>query len=276
MDLRERRISILHRVESGELTLEDGNRLLTELEERVLDEITETRPPAGALRVAAPAPFKENSAPLTNLVPMTNQEPTLTGAAGSLPEKDPALAGIASQLHPEILERIQPVEMDQEARHLPGWRGLWTPPFLLGLFLTLVSINWMVLGLASAGLGWGFWLSFFPLALGILLMWAGWEMRKARWLHLRIRQRPGQRPAVIAISLPLPIGFTRWVVQHFGKFSPQVNGQDVGDFLDEFDQAIATDGPMHVYVDNEDGEQVEIWIEGPLKKIKIKTKQAGQ
>ena len=40
MDLRERRMSILHRVESGELSLEDGNQLLTELEERALDEVS--------------------------------------------------------------------------------------------------------------------------------------------------------------------------------------------------------------------------------------------
>lgn len=266
MDLRERRISILHQVESGELTPEDGNRLLTELEERVLDELSEPAAPAGALRAVNLVPSSDNHTSPANLVPMTNQEPTLTGASGSLPEKDPSPAGVASQPHPEILGRIQPVETEQDARQLTDWRGLWALPFLLGLFLTLVSINWMYLGLASAGLSWGFWLSFFPLALGILLMWAGWEMRKARWLHLRIRQRPGQRPAVIAISLPLPIGFTRWVVQRVGKFSPQVKGQDMGDFLDEFDQAIATDGPMHVYEDDEDGEQVEIWIEGPTKK----------
>ena len=266
MDLRERRMSILHRVESGELSLEDGNQLLTELEERALDEVSEPVPPAGALWEEAAAPLKVNPAPLGNRVSLTKQEPALTVTTGAMPDVDPAPVGDASGPKPEVFERIQPVESEQEARRLAGWRGLWALPFLLGLFLTLVSINWMYLGLASAGLGWGFWLSFFPLALGIGLMWAGWEMRKARWLHLRIRQRLGQRPAVVAFSLPLPIGLTRWAVQRFSKFTPQFNGQEVGDFLNEFDQAITTDGPMHVYVDDEDGAQVEIWIEGPTKK----------
>ena len=37
----------------------------------------------------------------------------------------------------------------------------------------------------------------------------------------------------------------------------------MADFLDEMDQAVATDGPMHIYVDDRDGERVEIWIDGP-------------
>jgi len=143
---------------------------------------------------------------------------------------------------------------------------LWVLPFLLGLFLTLFSVNWMYLGWFSAGLSWGFWLSFIPFAVGVLLMWASWEMRLARWLHLRIRQRPGARPQVIAFSVPLPFGLTRWIIQRFGRFTPRVNGQDAAEILDELDQAFATDGPTHVFVDGEDGQQVEIWIEGPAKK----------
>jgi len=257
VNMHERRMSILRRVESGELGLEDGNRLLLELEERAQDGV-------GDAVKAAAAPLTQTVTVSANLtVPPATQ---LADEPAALAAQNPVSAAPAGPVVPQP----QPVQTGQvvaeEKQASPaGWRPLWILPFLLGLFLTMISVNWMYLGWAAAGLGWGFWLSFFPLALGIGLMWMGWELRAARWLHLRIRQASGEHPRVIAFSLPLPIGLTRWAVQRFGKYSPQINGQDVGAFLDEFDQAIATDGPMHVYVDNQDGEQVEIWIEGPKR-----------
>jgi hypothetical protein len=253
-DLRERRMSILHRVESGELSPEDGNYLLAELEEGALEAEGGPEQPDRIVWQTTLAPVKENPVPAE-----PNDDPP-----SPVPAAEP-LADDPPQPQVPVVERVQPVETGPEIRPSPGWRGLWALPFLLGLFLTLVSVNWMYLGYAAAGLGWGFWLSFFPLALGIGLMWAGWEMRKARWLHLRVRQQPGQKPAVVSISLPLPIGLTRWAVQHFGKFSPGVNGQNVGDILDEMDQALSANGPMHIYVDGDRGEKVELWIDGPAK-----------
>ena len=99
---------------------------------------------------------------------------------------------------------------------LGGWRSLWLLLFLFGLLITLFAATWIYQGFIYAGLSWGFWLSFIPFGLGVLLMWAGWEMRMARWLHVRIRQEPGKRPETISFGIPLPIGLTRWAVKRFG------------------------------------------------------------
>jgi hypothetical protein len=254
-DIHERRMNVLHRVETGELNLEDANRLLTELEERASDgsEIALSAQPEQAPQAVGLVAY------------LVEQQPTVLAG---LPQGVPADSGnpAANRLDPEVsVAQSGQVIADEKRQSPDGWRSLWLLPFLLGLLLTMVSINWMYLGWVAAGLGWGFWLSFFPLALGIGLMWFGWELRIARWLHVRIRQMPGAHPRQIAFSLPLPIGLTRWAVQRFSKYSPQVNGRDIADFLDEFDQEIATDGPMHVFVDDEDGEKVEIWVDGPKK-----------
>jgi len=245
MDLRLRRLDILRRVESGELSLEDGNQLLFELEEREGEAVA--LPGTGELDatniVAGETPQAGMSkSSLVEPVPFSPDEPE--------PDSPPS----------------QSVEDDHRSPKMTGWLGLWVVPFLLGLLLTLISVNWMYLGLSAAGLSWGFWLSFFPFAIGVLLMWAAWQMRLARWLHLHIRQKPGVKPQVIAFSLPLPIGLTRWVIQRFGRFSPSINGQNGVEILEELDQVLAADDPMHVFVDSEDGQQVEIWIEGPAKK----------
>ncbi len=251
MDLRLRRIEILRRVETGELSPEDGNRLLLELEER------EAEAQAAPIAPIAPVQAVGIQAESDGTSQAVIELPAPSETSSSTPPLEGKVEGPPSD-QPGV-EEIQSPKTD-------GWRGLWVLPFLLGLLLTLFSVNWMYQGFVSAGLSWGFWLSFIPFAIGILLMWAGWETRLARWLHLRIRRRPGSKPPVIAFSLPLPFGLTRWVVQRFGRFTPQVNGQDAADVIDELDQAFATDGPTHVFVDDAEGEQVEIWIDGPTRK----------
>ncbi len=249
MDLRMRRMEILRRVESGELGPEDGNRLLLELEEReaealpgVMESVKDEGFPTG-LEAAAAAVASDPIPPAP-----ASPEPPLQGEV-----EEPVSS-------PPVTEESQPPKSS-------GWLGLWMLPFVLGLILTVFSATWMYQGWLAAGLSWGFWLSLIPFAIGVLLMWAGWEARRARWLHLRIRQRPGSHPQVIAFSLPLPIGLTRWAVRRFGHYTPfATNGQDSGDILDELDQAFTADGPTHIFVDDKDGEQVEIWIDGPARK----------
>lgn len=248
MDLRQRRMEILRRVESGELDPEDGNRLLLELEELELDS-----------RSAVVEPVKAEG--------FQAKPDGMTAVAVARPvQAEPSPPEQPLQAEVEEPSFNQPAEEENQAPKSGGWGGLWVVPFLLGLLLTLFSVNWMYQGWLAAGLGWGFWLSFIPFAIGVLLMWAGWETRLARWLHIRFRQRPGSRPQVIAFSLPLPIGLTRWAVRRFGHYTPFNNGQDSADILDELDQAFSADGPTHIFVDDRDGEQVEIWVDGPARK----------
>ncbi len=246
MDLRLRRMEILRRVESGELSLEDGNRLLLELEDLEAD----------AQPVVEP------------LIVNSIQSDPVGQAAAFVGDPVQPAPKPETPLRGEVDEPAvsQPAGEDPHPPKSSGWLGLWVVPFLLGLLLCVFSVSWMYQGWLAAGLSWGFWLSFFPFAIGVLLMWAGWEARLARWLHLRIRQRPGSRPQVISFSLPLPIGLTRWAVRRFGRYTPFGTDQENIDVIDELDQAFTADGPTHIFVDDKDGEQVEIWIDGPGRK----------
>lgn len=138
---------------------------------------------------------------------------------------------------------------------------LWLIPFVLGLLLTLSAAIWMAQGWAAAAFGWGFWLSFIPLGLGVALMWLGWETRQARWLHLRVRQAPGKRPRLIAFSLPLPAGLLRWGMARSRGLAGNEKMQNVAQFVEEMNDAVAKDGPMHIFVDEKNGDKVEIWID---------------
>lgn len=157
-------------------------------------------------------------------------------------------------------EAVDEPSTPPEKSHLRS--ELWLIPFVLGLLLTLSAAVWMAQAWMAAAYSWGFWLSFIPLGLGVGLMWLGWETRRARWLHLRVKQGPGKRPRLIAISLPLPAGLLRWGMARSGRLSDNEKVQNVAQFLDEMNDAVAKDGPMHIFVDDDkDGEKVEIWIE---------------
>ena len=98
------------------------------------------------------------------------------------------------------------------------------------------------------------------------MMWLGWEVRIARWFHLHVKQKNKPGPHEITISFPLPIGLVSWGIRRFGHFASPMRGKDMDGILEELDQAVASDGPMHIFVDDEDGDQVEIWIDGPRSK----------
>ena len=226
MTLHEQRLDILRKVESGELSTEDGSRLLEELEMGLPPGPGESLP--AVQEPVLPAPEIEFiSLPAA---PQADQAPQLT---------------------------------DLEASRFNFWQKWWLLPFGIGVVLTLLGAYWMYLGYVSAGLGWGFWLSWIPFGLGVLITAAAARSRTARWLHVRVREGGGKdgRPHNINISFPLPISFGAWVLRTFGRWMPNdFQKQHMDEVLGMLDQALTKDTPLHVMVNEKDGDQVEVFI----------------
>jgi hypothetical protein len=246
MDIKAQRLEILQQVENGEMTLDEASRWLAALDKiksngkvAELDAVTAEKGDAISIENSRDSGVADVIDP-----PVTVREP------GS---------GV---IEPEVVENNQ---VGSDEANPPVWQGWWLLVFVPGLLLAVASVNWMYSGFLAAGLSWGFWLSFFPFALAVVLMWLGWEIRLARWLHLYIRQKRGSHPREIALSFPLPLGLLNWGIRRFGHFSSPIQGKNVADVLNEVDQAVTTDGLMHILVDDPDGDRVEIWIDGPKK-----------
>ena len=226
MTLHEQRLDILRKVESGELSTEDGSRLLEELEMGLPPGPGESLP--AVQEPVLPAPEIEIiSLPAA---PQADQAPQLT---------------------------------DLEASRFNFWQKWWLLPFSIGVVLTLLGAYWMYLGYVSAGLGWGFWLSWIPFGLGVLITAATARSRTARWLHVRVHEGGGKdgRPHNINISFPLPISFGAWVLRTVGRWMPNdFQKQHMDEVLGMLDQALTKDTPLHVMVNEEDGDQVEVFI----------------
>ena len=251
MDLRSRRKEIFQQVQDGLISVEEAARLLADMDNM----------PNPEDRAEEDAVVERVSTSLEGSTVSTVVRANLLAAAGELPA-EPA----EEESEPEPVVRVPeaPDAFSDDQESAGGhW---WLLVFIPGLLLLLAAANWMVEGYLAARLGWGFWLSFIPFGLGLLLTWFGWEIRMARWLSLHIRQKPGSHPREIYIKMPLPTGLIRWGLQRFGKFSMPASGKDIGDFIGELDQAVAADGPMHLLVDDPDGDRVEIKIDGPRRR----------
>jgi hypothetical protein len=167
-------------------------------------------------------------------------------------------------IQPEVI--YHPVEIDQEPpvtlKERPSWAFVfWAIPIFLGLLLTVFSSTWLYQNYQTSGLGFKFWLTWIPFLIGVFLIYFGWLLQKARWIHLNIKQPKGQRPQRILIAFPVPFQFIGLIFRIFkGKISPKMGNFDIEKFMDTIDQQIKKDEPLYVHVDDEDGTKVEIYI----------------
>jgi hypothetical protein len=85
--------------------------------------------------------------------------------------------------------------------------------------------------------------------------------RRSRWLHLRVDQKPGERPQHIAISMPLPIGLASWFMRTFGHMIPELRDKHIDEMLQAVSDNTNAENPLYVEVDEgENGEKVKVYI----------------
>lgn len=178
-----------------------------------------------------------------------------------LPDELPAQVEAPSESKAVQGEVLTPDPGLSQAPNFDRWRGFWLWPFWAGTAILILGAvlvyftqirNGNPLWLFCAGM---------PFILGLIVMLIAWSSRNSRWLHLRIRQAPGESPQSLAISFPLfflgPISsLLRWT-------RGRVSGLDTTS-LDEVLIALdgaQGDGPIYIEVnDEEDGEAVQIYI----------------
>ncbi len=158
----------------------------------------------------------------------------------------------------EILEAEPPRISDEERRRMKQLKRWWILPFGIGLLITTLGATWMYAGYLNRGFSWGFWLAWIPFVFGIFVVAVSFQTSRSVWLHLRIKQKPGEKPERISISLPLPITLTQWFLSVFGNRVPGLKSQPI-DNISEILADISPEDPFYLQV-NDDGEEVEIFI----------------
>lgn len=236
---KERRL-ILEMVESGKITAADGLRLLQALgagdEPEDEGEILEALPVSGfqpALDEPVPA-----GVPADELGSAAQEENNAQPPAEEIPN-------IKSSLPPDIEK----------------WRRWWMIPMWAGVGVTVLGGLLMLWALQAAGIGFWFFCAWVPFLLGVFAIVLAWQSRSARWLHLRVYQKPGDWPQKIAISFPLPIRLTAWFLRVFRDKIPGLQSTSVDELILALENSATPDHPLFVEVDEgEDGERVQVFI----------------
>ena len=167
----------------------------------------------------------------------------LLGALGSA-EEAPAGEAIG------VVQR--PVE-----RPAGRWARFWIYPLAAGgAILALGALLLTLVFAAGAARGWlvcGWPLAVLGLAVVLLAIWS----RRAKWLHLRVREEDGHR---VAISFPLPLTLAVWVLRIAQPFVPQLRNTGVDDLIIALRKNPQGE-PISIQVDEGDrGERVDITI----------------
>lgn len=204
------KIEILNQVARGELSVDEGNRLLAEMEAVQSDQAEVIMP--------------ENQ---------TLSE--MDHVAETLPQ---------AELNEEELKRIR------------SWHRWNWIPLTLFLVLTGFAALWIYQGYRVGGFGWGFWLSWIPFLIGVLGIFAFWNMK---WVHVRVRDRKGGRVQRVSISVPLPLGILPWIFNTFYKYIP-ANVKEQQESILMINEVLKTDEPIHIHVAEKEDEEVEIFI----------------
>lgn len=159
----------------------------------------------------------------------------------------------------DVLKPSQPKISEEELARMKRLKRWWVLPFSIGLLITTLGAIWMYMGYTASGFGWGFWLSWIPFLLGIFIVGVSFQTSRSVWLHVRIRQKPGVKPQQIAISLPLPVTLSRWFLSVFGNRIPGLREQPLDEYS-EILENISPDEPFYVHVNDDLGDEVEVFI----------------
>ena len=168
-----------------------------------------------------------------------------------------AKATLEEDLDPEIFQKPDPqLELDDFNK----WRKWWIIPFWIGIALTVSGGGLLYWAWSARGIGLGFIFAWIPFLLGVGLVVLGWNSQTGPWLHLRIRQKPGEKPERIAISLPLPIRLFAWSIRTFGDFIPKLDTTGLDEVILALGDSSLSE-PLSIDVDDsDDDEQVKIYI----------------
>ena len=167
-------------------------------------------------------------------------------------------------VEPEIVkDRDEEFAEPVETPKVSGcWKAAWSMILFGGAVLTAFSAFWVYQGYMNKGFGWGFWLSWIPLVIGVFIMVGGWILLESPWMHVRVHSEEEGKKINIVLSMPIPFGVARWVFKTFGSHMPaEVQNKGIPELLDDIEVSLRKGEPFHVQIDDEkDDTKVEVFM----------------
>jgi hypothetical protein len=247
----EERLQILDMIAQGKITAQQGIELLSALEDEA---DLAGNLPAGNLPADEPAAV-EAQPPQE---PETRQGEVLqTEAPQTETAQTEASQPMGSQAIPAVIEDLpENPSFDPRAEK---WRGWWRIPLWIGVVATVLTGLLLYSIYNAAGFNFWFACAWFPFMISVAIVALAWASRSAHWIHIRVHQRPGERPQNIAISFPIPLSLMGWFLRTFRSKIPNLQGVNPDEMILALNH-VTPEKPFYVEVNEEDGERVEVYI----------------
>lgn len=172
----------------------------------------------------------------------------------------------------QLLEALDQADRSEEAvtqephtlpTDFPSSQGWWLLPVAVGAVVMAVGAPLMALGLTGrAAIFWAICCGWVPFLAGLGVLTVGVWSRSARWFHLRIKNAKSGRNT-FALSLPLPLTLTAWVLRLVRPFVPQLKDTGVDEALLALQEGMSKEDDQPLFIDvqdDDDGEQILIFL----------------
>ena len=88
-----------------------------------------------------------------------------------------------------------------------------------------------------------------------------WGSRTSRWLHVRVNTGNTEWPHKIAISFPIPIRLTAWLLRTFVPKASQLRNTSLDELILALNENTSDSRPLYVDVtDGDKGERVQVFL----------------
>jgi hypothetical protein len=141
------------------------------------------------------------------------------------------------------------------------WKRWWMVPFAVGVGIMTVAALLMLSAIQASGYGFWFYCLWLPFLAGVAVMVLAWASRTARWLHLRVHTGQDEWPRNIAISFPIPIRFTAWLLRMISPYVPRLRDTALDELVLALNDTTSSQTPFYVDVaEGKGGERVQIYL----------------
>jgi hypothetical protein len=255
MSVDNERLQILEMIASGKITAEEGVKLIQALADDAGEDLAVGGSSQPEILPPEPIPFppliidqgQQTSIPV---------EPKPETSVDNLLLPIASAGGVGAEETAE--EEDQPATPSFDPR-AAKWRGWWRYPLWIGVGITVLSGLLMYSVYRASGFGFWFACTWFPFLLGVAVIALAWASSTAHWVHIRVHQRPGERPQNIAISFPVPFGLTAWFLRTFKNRIPNMGETNPDDVIAVM-KHVSPEKPFYVEVNEDNGKRVEVYI----------------
>lgn len=250
MPSQSERMSILDRLEKGEITPDEAARLLSTKEadlgkgggdsgETAMDVLS--RLERGEISTQEAAQLLERG-----------------NGDREARTQDFEKAGESTNLAPET-ERVEVREERFDPARTWGW---WFTLIASGAVLTFLAGLWMSSDVRDGSFGIGFLCAWLPLAIGVLLIVLGVATRRGPWANLWINRRRRGGDTDVILDVPVPVGMAGVVLRTVGRHIPGLDEQDVDKLINALQESRRKGEHIQIQSkqDNDDEDIVDITL----------------